>query len=636
MRQILGFFLSPVSFLLPIFLLIGIIAAIVMLVRRRGEAGEDPGIGTVRRLYFYGLAFAGLLAAGIGGVLLLKTLLDALFGPRAIAAGNTPLALGLALTVVGTPVWLLFWSFAQKSLSRQVGTVEVRAVSRKVYLYLVLGGSAVTSSTGAITFLRWAFGSGEFSGTPPALAVVWSGVWAFHWLVEDREVQPIDLALSIRRVYVYLLTLFGLVLLAIGTGVVVRMALGSAYHELFGGPALLAGSFSIWSRATQTALAMALVGLGVWWWHWHRLTRRDFESSLRQAYLYLFAVLAGAATVVVSLSVLLYHLLQWFIGRPETSSPLLHFDVVPGLIAAVTVGSGMWGYHRAVVREDVGASRQVGTAPLPWQERVQVARRVYGYLVSAVGMVTLGVGLVVLLATVLGLLAPASGRELTGDDPWHNPLVLSITLLLVGVPVWGLYWRDIQQVVALGGPEERVRLSRRVFIFLIFGLSVLLTLVNLSIVLFRVLDAALGDGLAYNLLAEVRWSIAILLTAGAVSIYYWLVLQEDRKAAAEVGLRPATAGEVAGTTVSVPAQTRARKSVTVLVAAGELALVRRLEERLGYSVQAWQRLEGPQVALEVSDNELAEVERQIRDAGSDRVFLLRAGQVVQVVPYRTF
>lgn len=623
-----------IEFLLAILLLIGLIAAIVMLVRRRGEAGEDPGIGTVRRMYLYGLAFAGLLAAGIGGVLLLKTLLDALFGPRAIAVGNTPLALGLALTVVGTPVWLLFWGLAQKSLRQSA--VEVRAVSRKVYLYLVLGGSAVTSSTGAIMFLRWAFGSGEFSGTPPALAVVWSGVWAFHWLVEDREAQPIDLALSIRRVYLYLLTTFGLVLLAIGIGVVLRMALGSAYHELFGGPALLAGSYSIWSRATQTALAMALVGLGVWWWHWHRLARRDFESSLRQIYLYLFAVLAGAATVVASLSALLYHLLQWFIGRPETSSPLLHFDVVPGLIAAVTVGGGMWGYHRAVVREEVRVPIPGRTLLPEVQERVQVARRVYGYLVSAVGMVTLGVGLVVLFATAIGLLAPASGRELTGDDPWRNPLVLSITLLLVGVPVWGLYWRDIQQVVALDGPEERARLSRRVFIFLIFGLSVLLTLVNLSIVLFRVLDTVLGDGLPSNLLAEVRWSIAILLTAGAVSIYYWLVLQEDRKAAAGVGLRPAPAGEAAGTTVSAPAQARARKSVTVLVAAGELALVRRLEERLGYSVQAWQRLESRQIAPEVSENELAEVERQIRDADSDRVLLLRAGQVVQVVPYRSF
>jgi hypothetical protein len=352
--------------LLAILLLVGLVAGIVMLVRHRGEAGEDPGIGTVRRLYLYGLAFAGLLAAGIGGVLLLKTALDALFGPRAIAVGNTPLALGLALTVVGTPVWLLFWSLAQRSLSRQVGTVEARAVSRQVYLYLVLGGSAVTSSTGAIMFLRWAFGVGEFSGTPAALAVVWSGVWAFHWLVQDREAQPSDLALSIRRVYVYLLTFFGLVLLAIGIGVVVRMALGGAYHELFGGPALLAGSFSIWNRATQTGLAMALVGLGVWWWHWHRLARRDFESSLRQIYLYLFAVLAGAATVVVSLSVLLYHLLQWFIGRPETSSPLLHFDVVPGLIAAGVVGSGMWGYHRAVVREEVRVPIPGTTRGPPW------------------------------------------------------------------------------------------------------------------------------------------------------------------------------------------------------------------------------------------------------------------------------
>ncbi len=630
--DVLGIAFGIIAILLVLLIPISLVWAVAAQGRRREEGG-DPGIGTVRRLYYYGLALAGLIAAGIGGVLLLRTILEALFGTKALLLGSSTLALGLALTMVGTPIWLLFWGLAQRSVSREGGAVEAGAASRKFYLYLVLGGSAVTSSISAIMFLRWLFGVGDFRGTPLSSALVWGGIWGFHWLVEGREGQPNELARSIRKAYVYSLALFGLVVLTVGTGYVMRSVLSGAYHELFGAPNLLTSGVSLlWNTVTQTTLAMALVGLGVWWWHWHRVAGGDFDSTLRQVYLYLFGILAGAATAVVSFTVLLYHLLQWFFGRPETSSALLHFDIVPGVIAAATVGSGMWGYHRAVVRDGAAATSR---SPLPEaQEKAQAGHRVYGYLVSAVGLVTLGVGLVILSATAIGLVTPNPGLPLTGNDWWRNPLVLSITLLLVGLPVWGLYWRDIQRVVALAGQNERSRLPRRIFIFLIFGLSILLTLVNLSIALFRVFDAALGKGVHAKLVWDIRWSIAILLTAGAASVYYWLVLQEDRKATAAADLKPSPTERAGLDTLAAPPRPRPRKSVLMLVSEDELPLVRRLEDRLGYQIQVWRRVGQTPISWDVSEEELAEVERKVIDAISDHVLLLKAGRVIRVIPYQ--
>lgn len=600
--------------LVSLVILVAVIAAIVVLARRHGGADEgESGIGTTRRLYLHSLSLAGLVAAGIGAVLLLKAILDSLFGPPAISVDQTTLALGLALTVVGTPVWLLFWSMAQRSVRQH--PIEAASIARKVTINLALGGSGIAASIGVVLFLAWLLGVGEFSGTPLALALVWGGVWTFYWQVEAREGQPTETAASIHRFYVYGASLWGLALLGVGVVGVLRLALGAAYDALFGGATLLGGSPDLWNEGMQTAMSLALVGGGVWWWHWHRVAAGDVASVLRNVYLYLFAVLGGAATVVASLTVLLYHVLQWFLGSPETSVARDHFDVAPVLVAAIAVGGGLWGYHWAVLRQEATVAGRGLVA----------ARRVYGYLVAAVGLVVLGIGLVTLVAVALGLLAPE--RQVAGADWWRNPLVLAITLLVMGAPVWGLYWRDIQRMAAEAGHAERAALSRRVFVYLIFGASVLLALVNLSIILFRLFDAALGGELPSDLLWDTRWSIGILLTAGAVSVYYWLVLREDRRAAAAIE-------EARTPEVPSPVEARPRKRVTALVGEEGLPLVRRLEARLGYSVQVWQPTGdgGPVPAL--SDEELTEIGRQVSEADSDHVLLLVDAEGMRVVPYR--
>ncbi|MBI4281868.1 MAG: hypothetical protein HY672_00045 [Chloroflexi bacterium] len=598
--------------LLPLAIIIGVIAGIVALARRRGEPGGDPGIGTVRRLYIYFLSLAGLVTAAIGATLLVSAALGALFGPKAISGENTTTALGLALTIVGTPVWLLFWRMAQRSVRQNA--VEIKAASRKVYLYLVLAVSAIVASVAAIEFLQWLFKSDDFSGTPIALMLVWGGVWAFHWWTEGGEGQPTELGASVRRLYVYGLALFGMVVLALGASGVLRVAMDAAYEALFGASGVLTGYPSLWSVAMRESLASALVGGLVWWWHWHRVAAGDVDSTLRHVYLHLFAILGGTAMVVSSLSVLLYRILQWTIGSPEITSARLHFDVLPTLVSFVVVGGGLWGYHWATVRQEAAIARRglVG------------ARRVYSYLVSAVGLVTLSAGLVFLFAVAIGVLSPAEGDRIAGGDWWRNPLALAITLLAVGTPLWGLYWRDVQRVAVQGGAEERSALSRRVFIYLIFGISVLMVLINLSIVLFRLFDAAFGGGDSSNVLWDTRWSVGILLAAGAVSVYYWMVLKEDREA---------TAGLERAVEPGAP-EARLRKSVTVLVAEEDMPLVRRLEARLGYDVQVWRRTEGRSLAPALSDDRLAETAQQVLDADSQHIFLLVDAAGIHVVPYR--
>ena len=87
---------------LPLLAIGGIIAAIVAPTRRSGDGDEaEPRIGSVRRLFLYGLAFIALMLAATGLSLLLGGLFDAAGGESVIAETKIALALGLSLTLVG-------------------------------------------------------------------------------------------------------------------------------------------------------------------------------------------------------------------------------------------------------------------------------------------------------------------------------------------------------------------------------------------------------------------------------------------------------------------------------------------------------------------------------------------------------
>jgi hypothetical protein len=281
---------------------------------------------------------------------------------------------------------------------------------------------------------------------------------------------------------------------------------------------------------------------------------------------------------------------------------------MPGVLAAIVVGVGTWGYHRAVASSE--ARSQV--------ERLRPARRVYFYLVSAVALVTLGAGLVMLLAVLLGLIGPAAGPSLRGDL-WRNPFVLSLTLLLVGAPMWFVFWRSIQRQTATDEAAERGALSRRIFIYAVFGASILLTLVNLSIVLFNVFDAMLGGRSTTALLWDSRWSLAIVIIAGLVSAYYWSVLQDDRRTLV---------------TLEHPPTTRARKQVILLTAEGDAGLVRRIEKLLGHSVTRWKWVDGSaETPITIDDEELGQLVGRIDAAASDTVLVVEQAGKVTVIPY---
>src|SRR3990172_2860340 len=181
-------FLYMLQLLIPLAVIGGIVAAIVAWRRREGleaEAEADRGIGTVKRLYFYAATFAYMIVAGVGIVLVGRYVLDELFGPQVLSRETGQLALGVALALIWTPIWV--WHRLRVQRFVQEEPAERRSILRKLYVYLTLGVAAALAAQACVELLRWIFGARSFGGYPVAAVVVWSGLWAFHWIDERGE-----------------------------------------------------------------------------------------------------------------------------------------------------------------------------------------------------------------------------------------------------------------------------------------------------------------------------------------------------------------------------------------------------------------------------------------------------------------
>jgi hypothetical protein len=490
---------------------------------------------------------------------------------------------------------------------------EAQAFSRQLYIYLVLGISGALFAFGLVSLLRWLLGSGEFNGNNLAFPLVWGSIWAYHWHLQSLDASRTEDGATVRRIYVYITSVYSLVMLAVGVGIVIWRPLKEAYLALFTTELMISsGGFwdSVWSDTTRAGVATLVVGGLLWWWHWNRVARGDASSHLRQVYLYLLAVLGGAVTVVITLSLLLYVVLQWFIGVPGAAGAAAHFGAVPGMIAVLVPGAALWGYHWAVVQQE----------SLMATGRWPAARRVYRYLVAALGLSTLSVGLVMVFLVALGVLIPQAGTQLSDAGWWRNPLVLAITLLIVGVPIWSYYWFGVQREVAVGPVQERAAQSRRIFIYGVFGIATLLVLGNLSALLYTFLRDVLEGGLSWQVLQDAKWSAGTLLMAGAVSVYHWLVLKEDRQ---EMPAREET---------PVPG-VQAAKELIALAAQSAQDSVRALESRLGVPIRVWRRLDSGD-SPHLTEEELETVRDEIANAPGNRALLILDASGVRVLPYR--
>ena len=280
-----------------------------------------------RRLYRYIWMLYGLVMVVFG----LQQTLAYLLGLWAAVGPALPemLANGLALLVVGTPIWAFTWLVIQRSLSE---TAEAESLLRLVVLYALVFISLGALLIGAGTVLYWVLRllMGEQATLtsflleiyrPLSVALSTGLVWAYYARILRVEMNALPDAprrSGLRRLYYYVLSLAGLA----GTFIGLQMLLSFILDIALGNNVVLGGELR---GNLAAALATLAVSLPLWIIAWRPMAAEaalDGEggdharrSVLRKGYLYL-VLFAGVLGVMFSAGALLYQLLSAILGQP--------------------------------------------------------------------------------------------------------------------------------------------------------------------------------------------------------------------------------------------------------------------------------------------------------------------------------
>jgi hypothetical protein len=561
-------------------LLVLVVVLVVLAVRRahgRGAVASPDG-HTVRRFFQYLVLYGLLVVVGIG----LSGLLGRLLQRHVLVTGDeAALARDLAFTVVGVPLLVAVALWSRRRFAQVPD--EGHSLAWAFYITAAALTSLVTAMTALSTVLRWAVGLQEYDGQALAVFLVWGGIWGAHlWL--DGRVTPREHA----RIHLLAGSLVGLATAATGlAGILagaIRSLLGLDVNDVLIGHA----------NPVLPGLVTFVVGAPVWAVYWFRATARYRGEILWVGYVLLAGVAAGLVTAIAAASTLCYTVLVWLVGEPRTTDAVEHFRGAPSAAAAAVVGLLVWWYHQAAL-EAAGA-----------KARTEV-RRIYEYLMAGIGLLAAAGGLttafVALIEAATGTAQVLVGRSVV------NTLLAALTLLAVGVPVWWLYWRRIQSA-ARGSLEEITSPTRRVYLFILFGVGGVAAVVALIVGVYLFFEDVVNGTLGVETLRRTRFAIGVLLSTGAIAAYHWTVYRDDRRR------------------LPTPVEARGPRFV-LLVGPADAEIAHAVARRTHGRVQAWARTDDGAAPWSVD-----EVMAALEGVTADEVVVLRDAEGVRTIPVR--
>ncbi|MBI4188566.1 MAG: hypothetical protein HY529_05095 [Chloroflexi bacterium] len=560
----------------------------------------------IKRVYFYTVSIITLGIFAVGVQILLRLIFDLLTGTSQVqveAAGfkQQQLSLGLAMLVIGGTLWTLFWRAIQKQVSGN--PTEIGSAIRKLFLNIILVVSALVALTATAEVLNWLMRGVPREPVIPgrlATAIVAGSIWYYHWRVAEKEGAPSPAAQTLRRWYVYILSAWGLITLAIWLVQLISRAILSL--PIWGE----AISSNFWSTALSRSLSWILVAGAAWYFHWFRMAKSDTDSTLRQVYLYLMAIPGGTIAGLVALTTAVYKIIRFILGSLDVA-PNVHFQFLGWTIPTMLVAAAIWGYHKQAAQEE--AARLT--------ERKLSARRIHFYLMSFIGLGTLIAGLIILIGIFIELPTSAVGPATVTSTPgwWRQQLSLSLALLLVASPIWMYYWNNVLRLVAENGNNERIARSRRIFLYVLVGAAIITLAADLVNIVYQLLNGLLLGKFGVEVLRRSKWSLQTLFVAAPVLWYHWRVLRQDQRLGAE--------------------QLLPHKTVTILAGEPAQELVALIEKKLGSPVRRLHYSGQPAEAVPtLSDEQAEKLVNDIRAAPVDKVMVVIAGSQAMVLPYK--
>ncbi len=322
---------------------------------------ERESFSDIRRVFRYIWVLYALFLTVFG----VQQLISFLFHQPSVALGYQGREMfvnGLALTIVGTSLWVYAWNVCQRALD-EAG--EAASSLRMGVLYLLaLAGVVIVLSTSAVIIdvaLRQVLGAAlSWSDViwqirvPVSVGVPLAAIWGYYgsWLWREiASVRDEARRAGMKRFYYYILSPIGLVATLVGLAL-----LFSFIIEILTGNTLWG---DVLRPRLSGAIATLLAGLPLWLAAWRPMQAEALSSGdmgdharrslVRRAYLYLviFSTVIGG---MVSAIYLVYTILFGFLDHRSTSfvSDVLNGVQMLGLFAAFLL------YHWSALRNDGG------------------------------------------------------------------------------------------------------------------------------------------------------------------------------------------------------------------------------------------------------------------------------------------
>jgi hypothetical protein len=478
-------------------------------------------MSTVRRLYFYGLALISVEVVIWGVINLVRTVVS-----KGIIGAGSLLATGLSLVLVGLPIFWLHWRTVQRDAQRDQEEHSSRI--RAVFLYAALFAVQIPIVYAILAMIsRWlttllgqpassAWFGGEGTALDNLIAIVINAIaLAYFWFILRADWQadlPESHLADTRRLYRYLWVLFGLTLTIVGV-----------YNLLYYLLATLGQSTQLLTTTLAGGISLLLVGAPLWAYHWWAVQSAlsvpdERRSLLRLVVLYLIS-LAGVIGVLTPTGEVLNSLFRWILG--ESTSLVTFLRDNSGYIGAAIPLGVMWWYYGQILNEEVAA--------MPDQPRREALRRLYNYILSLLGQAVSFFGLI----NLVEFLAQVSISRQPVIGSLSSMLSGALAALLVGLPLWLIPWRKMQQEAARmdeAGDRARRSVLRRTYLYLVLFLLVIGAMGFTGQLLYTLLNG-LFSGAGQSLALDATTQFLSLVIDVALLVYHWRVLRQDGRMA---------------------------------------------------------------------------------------------------------
>ena len=482
---------------------------------------------TIRRLYFYLVAFISIEVVLWGLISLLRSIVD-----RTVSGGAQALAQAIALILVGVPIFLVHWLWAQRASARE--EEEKSATLRAVFLYGILLAALIPVVQNTLSFIDRSLVQGVGLGVERAfssfreqsiadnfIAILMNAVVAaYFWNVlrsEWAELTDRESFSEVRRLYRYIWMLYGLLMTVFGAQQVLRF--------LFYIPGDVLGELGREVVVNGTALIM--IGTPVWVYAWRVIQDSltdpaEKGSTLRLGILYLLA-LGGVITVITVAWVAVNLILSVLLGEETT---FRNFVRCIGGPLSIGIPLGMvWAYYGRWLNRHIesagDAVRQAGM------------KRVYNYILSFIGLTVAFIGIASLFSFLIDRMTE---RGFFTDAYARDSLANALSSLIVGLPLWLTMWRPMQ-AEAFGqdelGDHARRSVLRRSYLYLVLFASVIGGMATAVGLVYQLIIAALQGAISGDFANNALNLAQLLFLFSMVLVYHLSVLRHDGSSTAE-------------------------------------------------------------------------------------------------------